>query len=437
MRVTLGQAPRRSRKPLGTPAGGPDRCEVIADDLTGALDVVSPFARPEAPLPVSFAPAGGERPAGALLSAVSTRSRHCTPEEAGSRVGEAARRALRSGATLLYKKTDSLLRGNIAAELSGLLEATGGKHPLVYAPSYPEAGRVVRAGRLETPQDPAALLSAGTDPRAPVRETFIPSLLSGLPGGAQCHPPPRNPRSREWHPALGPGCHVVDGETPSDLGRLAGALATSSSRPLLMAGPAGLSRHLFPLLGLCGSPGNRPAPKGPALVVQGSITPRSLSQVSRARSLGMECLEASPSLLWGVATGPAPDPSFWLRVGRACAESRSLLLHTPPPLPLRSGPDPFTPWCRTTADFSREAPVLLGLLAKRILELTGYKTLVLAGGETAESVMDALGVSHGSAEGEMVPGVNLLRILALGSSLAVVVKSGGMGPENLYEHFLP
>jgi uncharacterized protein YgbK (DUF1537 family) len=97
----------------------------------------------------------------------------------------------------------------------------------------------------------------------------------------------------------------------------------------------------------------------------------------------------------------------------------------------------FAAWGRTAADYAREAPFAIARFGRRILELTGYRVLVLGGGETSQATIEALDVTHGTALGEVFIGVNRLAFDALGRSLDVVTKSGGMGPEDLYEHFLP
>ena len=75
---------------------------------------------------------------------VNTETRHLEPAAAAARV---ARAVAANPARLIYKKTDSTLRGNIGAELGALLEACPDS-PLLYVPAYPELGRVVKQGHL-------------------------------------------------------------------------------------------------------------------------------------------------------------------------------------------------------------------------------------------------------------------------------------------------
>ncbi|MGK3108423.1 four-carbon acid sugar kinase family protein [Streptomyces mordarskii] len=141
------------------------RLLAIADDLSGAAEVAAALhsrtTRSRVVLVrMSDAVSGGEASSG-VASAL--RPRH--PGEAtvldldsryrpAAEAAEAVRDALRlsspdgeadgnDGDTLVLKKIDSLLRGNVAAEIAALAEGGAG---VVLAPALPIAGRVVRSG---------------------------------------------------------------------------------------------------------------------------------------------------------------------------------------------------------------------------------------------------------------------------------------------------
>src|SRR5436190_3182646 len=104
----------------------PLRFWVIADDLTGALDTAAPFAAHGwrtcvVPWPGRSARSRSwQRVVGANdVVVVDTASRHVAPREAARRVAAAVVAARRAdGGYQLYKKIDSTLRGNVAAELA-------------------------------------------------------------------------------------------------------------------------------------------------------------------------------------------------------------------------------------------------------------------------------------------------------------------------------
>lgn len=117
---------------------------ILADDLTGALDCAAPFAgrglHTEVALTVE-AIAGALNRAPAVLS-INLGSREVGAESARLATSVALSR-LPPGMTL-FKKIDSRLKGNIAAEL----DATPFRRALV-APAIPDFGRIVIAGRVQ------------------------------------------------------------------------------------------------------------------------------------------------------------------------------------------------------------------------------------------------------------------------------------------------
>lgn len=116
---------------------------IIADDLTGALDAAAPFAMrgisTAVALDVEALPEAVAT--GARIVGVSTDSREIAPDAAREAVRSAL--ALLPAGTALFKKVDSRLKGNIAAEL----DAIPHERSLV-VPAIPAFGRWMRAGRL-------------------------------------------------------------------------------------------------------------------------------------------------------------------------------------------------------------------------------------------------------------------------------------------------
>jgi uncharacterized protein YgbK (DUF1537 family) len=123
---------------------------ILADDLTGAADCAIAFARHGMHSVVAWgeSPESGE----AAVVSVDVDSRRFPAGAAISRQLSAQAAHLRPGMRL-YKKIDSTLRGQPAAELAaqlGALAAAGaGPAPLaVIAPAFPATGRVTLGGRV-------------------------------------------------------------------------------------------------------------------------------------------------------------------------------------------------------------------------------------------------------------------------------------------------
>ena len=124
---------------------------LIADDLTGSLDSIAPFAALGANCvtAVSLAAIGPALAHAPDVLSVNLGTRELLPEQARIRAASAAR--LLKGATgpetVWIKKIDSRLKGSIEAEISGLFDVLPLERVLL-CPAIPELGRVVSHGYL-------------------------------------------------------------------------------------------------------------------------------------------------------------------------------------------------------------------------------------------------------------------------------------------------
>lgn len=228
----------------------------IADDLTGALEVAAQFARFGSRACVTTEREFAMAPETDVL-VIDTETRHLAADEAAGIVREVLAATLRFNPWLIYKKTDSTLRGNIPAEFRALLAAFPERR-LVYVPAYPEMGRTVRGGVLLVDGVEVHRTAFAGDPLNPVLRSNIAEMLGDIP------------------------VLVCDGETIEDVARAAREILASDPTPLA-AGPGSLAgalaavfaggRHedgVLPRLSRC-------------LVVNGSMHPVSVEQIARAR----------------------------------------------------------------------------------------------------------------------------------------------------------
>lgn len=236
---------------------------VIADDLTGALEVGAKFAGQgiEARVTTEIALCG---PPETPVLVIDTETRHLPADEAGAVVRRALENALRFAPWLVYTKTDSTLRGNIAAEFRAFVDAMPGR-TIVYAPCYAEMGRTVKHGRLFVDGVPVDQSAFGSDPLDPVRESDIGALVGDVP-------------------AL-----VLDGESSADVLAAAHRILAADP-PAIAAGPAALAGALAECLPDLGGAAPRVLPCiARCLVINGSLHPASLEQIAFARTNG--CFE--------------------------------------------------------------------------------------------------------------------------------------------------
>jgi uncharacterized protein YgbK (DUF1537 family) len=398
---------------------------VVADDITGALDTGVQFARDGyriyvAPLEnVSTLPMQDIE-----ILVIDTESRHLSPSEASERVRMAVAATAGTGARTYYKKTDSTLRGNIGAELEALLSASH-REAVAYLPSYPDGGRTTEGGELRVNGTPVALTEFARDPLNPVRTSFIPERLA-----AQTELPTRVEAISAKSP-LNPGSIVIyDAIRNSDLEGLAKRLRSERER-LVFAGCAGfaafLNRVIDPPAGL---PNAGPSPSSTRrLIVCGSLNPRSLNQLQRAKLLGIPeySLESLRPLV--------PN-----RAKRSRSQQHRVLLDE-----IRSKVESGgtisvstdSPGQSREADGLRVARSVGQVVATLVSEID-FDTFIVFGGDTLMAIMREIGVVGVLPIGEVESGVPISIAVQSARSLPhrrpiIVSKAGGFGNDDVLE----
>ncbi len=137
---------------------------IIADDLTGALDTGTPFV--EAGLKVAVAIEVGSLSEALAhtpdVVVVNTGSRALSADEAVEQITAAARALGSAKPHILFKKIDSRLKGNVAAESTALAQVSG-RDRIIMAPAIPDQQRFTING---------AVTGRGVDTPLPVRPLF-------------------------------------------------------------------------------------------------------------------------------------------------------------------------------------------------------------------------------------------------------------------------
>jgi len=377
---------------------------VIADDLTGAADAGVQLVQAGYRTAVFF------RASGLLaedLDAVcrDTDSRTRPAGFAAKRVVEVAHAVCH--ASIVYKKLDSTLRGNVAAELAAAFGATGRERTIV-APAFPAAGRTTVGGTQLVHGVPVDETDMQNDPHTPVREAHVPTLLAdafasvGTLDVGDLADPGRVRLILEESE-----CVVADAERDADLEALVRAVPDPDR--VLWAGSAGLALALGSVYPgpRAGDAGVQRAPVRPVLVVVGSLSGVAREQVRRlVGEYGEVAVEVGEVDALEKAVATARD----VLAERVCA-----VVHSP-----ASKSHPRTP--------------ILGPLAEvaALLSQEGcFEGLVLTGGATAVGVARRLGASGIGLMGEVEAGVPIGALIGP-NPCPVVTKAGGFGgPDTL------
>ena len=403
---------------------------VIADDITGAaeiagiafskgmrvkLQIIGPKRPPLKPTPIPSRregglattsaetnqtplPSGGD---GGGLQVIATDTRSMSAQEAYDETLRICRHLspLSGGlGGLLYKKTDSALRGNVVSELRALMEATGARRA-VWVPANPSRGRVIRAGVYYIGEKPISETDFSFDPEFPartssVRERFPDAAANGIliPDAETTDDLRRILRQYDDGHTLFAGAadfyavrHALQPtpipsrrEEPTPIpsrreGRLVCSCACSSQTPLPSGGDGGgfqVGGGFLGLLLLCGSTQSRP----PAIGIPISEMPRAVYD----------------------GDAPASDWLEAIRSQQAGHHSDSLILTIPHRH--RTG--------KAAAVHLRSvmAEVVGGLIGRQCPD-----QLIIEGGATAYAVLTALGWTDFELTRQIAPGVVQMR----------------------------
>ncbi|WP_186060918.1 four-carbon acid sugar kinase family protein [Burkholderia gladioli] len=409
---------------------------IVADDLSGAADCAIAFAAAGRRTVVSLDASAPARPAAVL--AIDTDTRRLAPAEAARRAADAWR-ALRAPGRRLYKKIDSTLRGNWAAEVAALAALAG---PAIVAPAFPATGRGVIDGRVLVRGVPLEdtetwqLEHAGRDAalRALLEDAGLRVEQVGLEvlrGDSQ-----RIVAMLAAAAAEGVRAIVVDAETSEDLARLA-RLTAALDTPFFWVGSGGLSRELAALPELfeadaaAGSESGVDAEggagaesrsaevasvvaPGPLLTLVGSLSAISERQCALLRAeAGIAEFIVPPAVLREGAAH-AQWPAWHERIG-AC---------------LRGRQDAIVRIGRDAAFDPAEGALLSGALAALVApHVEGLGGLIVTGGETARAMLGAARIGALELAREIEAGVALGRP-ADGRGPHVVTKAGAFGTEH-------
>jgi uncharacterized protein YgbK (DUF1537 family) len=364
---------------------------VIADDLTGAAELGTVGLRHG--LRAEIIQRG--QPVGpADLACLDTDSRSCDPKEAARRAAAAAATLQAAGARWIYKKVDSVLRGQVTAEVEAVLRQLKLDRALLL-PANPSLGRVIRDGEYFVKGKPIHRTEFANDPEYPRRsaqvirllgtpEHFLLRLANGertvaantlLIGQTNS-----SDHVNEWVAARQPNCLMVGGS------EFFGALLRAELPGARTPAPASVNfsegRELF----VCGS-----ASESVQLLVKSA-------KGSRVPVLGLP-----KELAWGMNFSAEVCEVMSQRVVAAFQTSRRVILQVGLP-----------PAQNVTV--ARELSRHLVDIAERVLGQTDVKNIFAEGGATSAELVRRMNWPRLQVIREWAPGVATLAVAGPGSA---------------------
>ena len=378
------------------------RIAVIADDLTGALDTGVQFSNWGFTVQVTDDPLSSS----ADVVVLNTDSRSLAPEKAYGLVFSVTEKV--SGFDIIYKKTDSTLRGNVGAEIQAVLDATG-EETAVLTPCYPPTARSVRGGHLLVDGIPIHHTEYSEHGS---KQSYIPDIIRV---GATC-PVIHVGDPFDVHHS---GIVVIDSESEADLLKIARNLTGHK----VLAGSAGLAAALAEIMV------NPP----PVLSVIGSRRTVTQRQARELESrLGAELIPLDMRKV----LNKEPQGEALQRAIDAFEGGRDVIIISAPDSEAVEMTVEFVESLGLSAtELEARITDALACTAGALIKQTTLSGIILSGGATAMAVCAALSVNEIAIIEELRPGIPLLRL----DGINAVTKAGGFGePDALIQasHYL-
>lgn len=412
--------------------GGVVNVLLVADDLTGTFDGAVPFA----PYGVRVVTrcCGREDLCGleaeAPVLAVNAETRHLNAGESARRVREIVAWGVEHGARVVVKKTDSALRGNIGAELEGMIEGADGGC-VHFIPAFPGMGRTTVNGVQYVDGVPVAQTVFGDDPFEPVTESRASDIVAKQAPAVDVLEVGLDDVERIGFE----GIAIYDAMSEEDV-RLRCDAVLKHSHCSLLAGCAGLSSALAQVLFETGT--------GPAaadvrlesfdsnmLVMCGSVNRVSADQCAYAREHGAP----SPELPLDAKLDPG-----WVDTEEAASFVEEALRDwSSSPVTVLDNSERFTRELIEGSGRVWDVEAIraavascLGGVTARLVRAKGDCTVLVMGGDILQTFLSHMGVAELSIIGEPLTGVVMSEFSSAESVVRVISKSGGFGSPDLF-----
>lgn len=371
---------------------------VIADDLTGAAEIGAVGLRHGFRAEIIQQ---GRPSAWADIVCVDTDSRSCPPEAAADKAAAAALLLREAGAKWIYKKVDSVLRGQVTAEVEAVMKQLDCRRALLL-PANPSLGRTIKNGRYFVRGRPLHQTEFARDPQYPRRSSQVLQLLR-VPEHFQL-------RLANGERSVKPGTILVgEAQTAADVDEW----AEVSDAGTLRVGGAEFFNALLAAEKPAATDTDAFVPRtagGRELFVCGTSTQSSRKFVAAQRRAKIPVIALPLELRWGAEFTPAAVRAVAQRAAAAFAQNARVILAVGFP---------------QISDFSiaRRLSQHLVEIAVEVLGQTQIAGVFAEGGATAAELVRRMGWSRLTVLQELAPGV---ATLAVGDkeSIVLTIKPG-------------
>jgi uncharacterized protein YgbK (DUF1537 family) len=351
---------------------------VIADDLTGAAELAGIGLDYHLHTEINTV-VDADSKADLLIIATDTRSLPVT--EAKATIANLTRQLLQLNPCLIFKKIDSVLRGNVLDEINTQLEVSGLTRALI-VPGNPLHGKTIVDGVYYYQDKPVHLSNYANDPAFPVKSSDVKKMLRAN-GSIQLL------KKHQEMPQNG----IILGEVSKETDFI--RWIEKAGNQTLIAGAAGLFNSLLNYL--------RPVPSGvsapvkafktPRLFVFGSTFNKDSNHIKNGLLNNIPVLYLPDEILFNDDIPDAIADAYIAQVTAILTTTGSCIMAIHPNATTHKSIEP----CALTNK--------MGLMVNRINTQTPLQDLLIEGGATATAILQHLHITKLNPVMQIAPGV--------------------------------
>ncbi len=432
--MTLHSFKKPNKKTLTRQKGGilREKMIILADDFTGANDTGVQFSKRGLRTMVITNKDHINKSLGNCdVLVVDTESRFDDRKTAYKKTYEIGKIVQQERIKHLYKKVDSTFRGNIGAEVAGIMDSMEIRHALI-VPALPEFGRITKDGNILVNGVLLAKTETADDPKTPVPESSIPRIISHQTGkGIEVIDRAHVLSGRQnliqkvqQHMDNGIPMIVIDAETKEDLDVIASAIPAFNEE-VLPVGSSGLAGHLPKYLDL-------KRKKKSNIVIAGSVSEVTLRQTDYAKkNLNITLIEVDIGKIFTKGRDRERNRIVDL-VKKSSLKGKNILIRSASTNTRVA--DSYKEGQKhglSRVQVSESISSFLGEVARQTIQEIDINGVLFTGGETAIKAAKLLHVSGTIIQDEVLPGIPCgYFVEERYKQISIVSKAGGFGEED-------
>lgn len=409
-----------------------EKIVVVADDFTGANDTGVQFCKRNLKSIVIINKDNiGKSLKDCDVLVVDTESRFDDKEKAYNKTYEIGKILKTENIKYIYKKLDSTFRGNIGAEISGLMDSLEIKYA-VMVPAFPSNQRITKDGMVYVKGVLLAETEISNDPRTPVKESFIPKIVSQqtdkrieLINFREVQAGKQN-LIQKVHQLMNAGIKiiVIDAQDDRDLDLIA-AVTASIKEKILFVGSPGFAEYLPKYLDPC-------KVKKINVVIAGSVSEVTRKQVDYAKErLALRLIDIETEKLFAGEQHQEKHRIMDIVRESSLAGEDVVIRSAPSGTSVHMSVNQGLKYGLKGVDVSELIALFLGEIARDIILEIKINGILLTGGDIAIKTAQSLNISGTIIHDEIQPGIPYGRFIEEQyKNIVIVTKAGGFGSED-------